>query len=102
MTLQTMTPKHRDLRQISIDLPFHLVISVGPNAWQTTGETIYGQWLDFDHLLVQFWESRSIRLRVMSTMSTREERAVRDLIGRLLPEITRRGIVDLVQSAYGW
>ena len=100
MVLQTITPKHRDLRQISIYLSFYLIITMGSSDRQTVGETIYGQWSDFDSLLVRFWESHSIRPRVISTTPTREERVARDFVEWLLPEVTRRGIVELFQSPY--
>ena len=88
MTLQTITPEHRDLQQISICVPYYLTLfEVGANVRQTIGELICGHWLGLDHLLVQFWESRLIRPRVGCT----------DCIGSLLPEITRRGIMDLVE-----
>jgi len=97
MELRTITPKHQDLQQISIYLPYYAILTEAkPNARQIVGEVIYRQWLDLDHLLVQFWESRSIRPRVVCWISTREELALRNFIECLLPEITRRGIVDLL------
>ena len=98
MTLQTITPKHRDLRQISIRIPFFLTVTYTygdtiSNATPTIGEPFREQWLDLDRLLVQLWESHSIRLRVVYL--TRGD--LRDCIGSLLPEMTKGGLVDLVQ-----
>jgi hypothetical protein len=77
------TSKHRDLQRISIDAP-HKFNFGGSYA------TIKRQWLDFDHLLAQFWESRSIRPKVIFS-----KQDIGDNIKRYLPEITRRGIIDL-------
>ena len=93
--LQTITPNHRELRQISIRVAYYSVFartSTGANAGQTGGGPWYCPGLD--HLLIQFWESRSIRLKVIYT-----EEGVAGYIERLLPEITRRGIIDLVERA---
>jgi hypothetical protein len=68
VALQTITPKHRDFRQIAIHVLEYLVPGgVGANVEQTIGEANYGQWLNLDRLLVQVWESRSIRPRVIFT-----------------------------------
>ena len=69
----------------------------GVDIRKVIGGRIYGQWLDLDRLLVQFWESRSIRPRVIWAMAEREREVMRDSIGQLLPEITERGIIDLVE-----
>jgi len=95
-TLQTITPKSRDLRQIAIHVP-HYLTDVGSYVIQTAGERIPGQWLDLDRLLVQFWESRSIRPMVVRTMPGDERWDGEDCIGSLLPEITRREIIDLIE-----
>ena len=99
MALQTITPEHRDFRHISIFVPYHSLHCVYPRAQveRAVQETIYQQWLDLDGLLVQFWESRSIRPRVTCEMPAWEGQGVRDSIKRLLPEVTRRGIMDLLQ-----
>jgi hypothetical protein len=90
--LQTITPKNRDLRQLIIDIP-HNCIFAGPgdNDEEGFGEPVHGQWPDLDRLLIQFWESHSIRPKVIFTA----EHGVEDSIGSLLPEITKRGIVDV-------
>ena len=96
-TLQTITPKHRDLRQISIRVAPYTPIVIpgpGPNGGLIIGEPIRGWCLGLDRLLVQFWTSRSIRPKVMCT-----GKVMQGYIERLLPEITRRGIIDLVECA---
>ena len=54
-------------------------------------------WLNLDCLLVQLWESHSICLRVASEMLKGDEwnMWMRDNADSFLPEITRRGIIDL-------
>jgi hypothetical protein len=84
--LQTITPEHQDLRQITIHVLYRLTTDA--NAVRTIGE-----WTDLDLLLVKLWESRSIRPRVEGVA----EQDMRSCVERLLPEITRRGIVDLVE-----
>ena len=54
------------------------------------------QWLDLDRLLVQFWVSRSIRPKIVYPGNATE--IMKDWIVCLLPEITKRGIVDLVKG----
>ena len=97
--LQTITTGHRDLRQISIHVPNNLPLTDdGGNVGQIVGEVTYREWLDLDDLLVQFWESRSIHPKVIldSTMWVGKGR-IKYCIGYLLPEITKRGIIDLVR-----
>ena len=94
--LQTITPEHRDLLQLTIDIPLNLTVAgFVANGEEAVGEQAHGQWLDLDRLLVQFWESRSIRPKVVYTMGF----GMRDFVESLLPEITKRGVanVDLVE-----
>jgi hypothetical protein len=89
--LQTITPNHRDLRQIIIHIPRGLTfIDLGADGGPTIGEPIRGQCLGLDHLLIQFWESRSIRPKVIYAEQ------VTGYVERLLPGITERGIINLV------
>ncbi|KAF9644818.1 hypothetical protein BDM02DRAFT_3272164 [Thelephora ganbajun] len=91
VALQTVSPKHRNLRQIVIYLRYDMtLVTADPNAMQAIG----GQWLDLDHLLVQFWESRSIRTKLICETPGQ---GMVERIGRLLPEVTKRGTIDLVE-----
>ncbi|KAF9644801.1 hypothetical protein BDM02DRAFT_3190251 [Thelephora ganbajun] len=91
--LQNVSPEHRNL-QISIYLRYDLVLATTePDAMQIVG----GQWSDLDHLLVQFWELRSIRTKLVCSAPEEEPQGMGEHIGRLLPEVTGRGIVDLVE-----
>jgi len=94
MALQTITPEHRSLSQISIYVPDYLAgAKVDANVKESIGEANFSQWLDLDHFLVQLWESRSVRPNVIRAAVGR---GMRDCIGSLLPEITKRGMIDLV------
>ena len=101
VTLQTITPKHRDLQRISIHIPFDFLFTnayTAAKARRIIGEVIYKEWLDLDHFLVQFWESCSIRPKVTLGVSTREvKQNMRCCTECLFPETTKRGIVDLVE-----
>ena len=99
MALQTITSKHRDFQQISIHFPhnYTLIDIPDPGTNIFTGAT-YRQWSDLDRLLVQFWESRSIRPKVIRSTPSKENSAMGECIEYLLPEITRRGILDLVDD----
>ena len=93
IALQTIAPQHQDLRTISIHLPSHLAaFDVDSNIKKTLGEVTSGRWSDLDYLLVQFWESRSIRPRVGCLRGRKQN--IDYCIGCLLPEVTKRGIVD--------
>jgi hypothetical protein len=84
----------QDLEEISIYLPHHITAtSVGTDVGRVIGEENGREWLNLDRLLVQFWESSSIRPKVVCLT----KRGTEDSIGYrcLLPEITKRGIIDL-------
>ena len=94
MALQTITPRRRDLLQVTIDIPTRpVLVAIGGIHGRGLGETISRQWLNLDHHLVQLWESRSIYLRV-GCARFGEEQHTEDVIGRLLPEVTKRGAAD--------
>jgi hypothetical protein len=65
----------------------------GPDLRGTAGERIHGQWLDLDRLLVYFWELRSIRPKVVDT--SKEDWGTGVHFECLLPEITKRGLIDV-------
>ena len=98
MALQTITPEHRDLPQISIYVPHYLAcFSVDADVEQAIGGVNFGQWLDLDRLLVRLWESHSIRSKVIREVLKGEKRGMRDCIETLLPEAMKRGMIDLVE-----
>jgi hypothetical protein len=100
--LQTITPKHRNLQQITLYAPYApynptLNRADPTNVRYAFGETIYRQWLELDHLLAQLWESHSIRLKVLYHECPE---VTSSCVDTLLPEVTRRGIVDLVKGRW--
>jgi len=98
MAVQTITPKHKDLQRISIKFP-HLrrPIATGVNVRQLIRKETYWQWMDLDRLLVQLWESRIVRPKIVYSAAKGKEEMVCEWIRDLLPEITERGIIDLVE-----
>jgi len=101
MGLRTIPLKHRDLRQISICGPYHSIhargaAGIGRTIGEAIPEMIRQQWLELDSLLVQFSESHSIRPGVTWGSPAWNMRDRIDIIELLLPEATRREILDLV------
>jgi hypothetical protein len=86
MALQSIESK--SLRQIII----HYYIFPNPD-----GETVHQAWRDLDRLLVQFWTSRAIRPKIKYGAGEREN-DLKGLASSLLPELTRRRVVDLLAA----
>ena len=57
-------------------------------------------WRDLDLLLVRLWTSRSIRPRLMYGPDAGGKEAG-DYAPSLLPELTRRGVIDLAKRPLG-
>jgi hypothetical protein len=90
--LQTITPEHRNLQQITIHIPYYLtIVRDFADIRQVIGIAQYGVWWDLDRLLVQLWESRSIRPKVICAMDPGVGG-----VELFLPEITKRKIIDFV------
>ena len=105
MALQTITPSHRDLQHISIQVPYDFTfIDASADVLEIVGEAISRQWLDLDRLLVHLWESRSIRPKVIpvAKMWGGKLLDMRYCIECLLPEVTKGGIVDLAGPIWSW
>ena len=83
------TVKSKDLQQITIRL--HTA-----TLRNSTEETDLQEWQALDRLLVQIWTSHSIRPRLMYAPNS-GGRDTRDRIPSLLPELTRRELIDLVE-----
>jgi len=88
MALQTVKSKHLQ----------HITIRQYTLLQEVTQEVVYQEWQDLDHLLVKFWASHSIRPE-FTYLEGKEGKDQRDYVQRLLPELTRRGLVDLVEVA---
>jgi hypothetical protein len=85
MALQTVQSKY--LQQITI--------CPRGNFANPVEETVCLGWQDLDHLLVRFWTSHSIRPEIIYEAG--EKHDVWNLLAlKFLPELTRRGLVDLV------
>ena len=94
--LQTIPPGHRDFRRVSIYAPRHLT-GAGADVKQTIAEQFLSQWLDLDRLLVRLWETRSIRPEVVCVRPHKNKQIMMDSMGCLLPELTKREVIDLVE-----
>lgn len=96
-TLRSISPEHRDLKKVSIYAD--LWCDRSPNGpidpKEVVGEVIYKQWMDLDALLVQLWESQSIRTKLVGEKAGRAYR----LFTSLLPQVTERGIIEQVAYA---
>jgi len=90
MVLKTLSSTHRDLRQISIFLPFNN----STNVSERLGE-IYWQWMDLDGFLIQLWESIKFHTRVVYITAGETEEG-RKRVAMLLPEMTKTGTVEFV------
>ena len=86
MTLRTA--ESINLQQITIHLPFAFT--------EPIVESAYLEWQDLDRLLVQFWTSHSIRPKIRYRRG-KDGCDLRDVAPRLLPELTSRGVVDLIK-----
>ena len=89
MTLQTA--ESINLEQITIHSPTsfkELVVESDCPGWQ-----------DLDRLLLRFWTSHSIRPKIWYK-DGEEEYDLRYLVPRIFPELTSRGLVDLIE--YDW
>lgn len=104
MTLGTITSEHRNLHQISIHIPYALSHATAQECTaierQIENMDPGTRWSDLDHRLVELWESRSVRGRVVyhRTQTRDGGRGSRDWATYLFPELTKRGIIDLVEE----
>jgi hypothetical protein len=78
----------KNLQQVIIHCHFILENPVG--------EAVYREWQDLDHVLVQFWASHSIHPKIKYEVW---EGGInwRALAPSLMPELTRRRAVDLLE-----
>lgn len=91
--LKTVTPHHRNLRQISLR-----AIDILPdvNSDPHDGETAHTEWLELDSAFIKLWESHSIRPEVQYYLpSSVDAGRAREFLESLFPETTRRGVIDL-------
>ena len=110
-TLRTIPSRSRNLQQISF-LALDTLIdvrstnSIDPATLRhAIGETSYREWLGLDGLLALFWEARSIRPKVLYGFPPWVDgQSARRCMDSLFPEITTKGIADLVECdrEYAW
>ena len=88
ITMALRTIESKTLQRITIDL-------YAPSVRQM-GETVCQEWRDLDRLLVQFSTSHSIRPKITNG---KWEGGVNlgSIVPMLLPELTRRGMVDVAE-----
>jgi hypothetical protein len=88
--LKTITSKHTQFKKVSMFISMEEILYF-------MGKNILDRWMDFDRVLVQLWESHAIHTQV--TYSTeQEEKEAREYIGSLLPEMTKRGRLEMVDE----
>ncbi|KAF9778142.1 hypothetical protein BJ322DRAFT_1214811 [Thelephora terrestris] len=94
-SLRTILPEHRDLQKILIyGDPYYDILPNEPvGSKEVVGEEIYKQWMELDGLLVRLWESRAVRTKLTVR---RKGGRVYNLATGLLPEMTKRGIIQSV------
>ena len=98
-TLRTITHNHRNLQQISLET--HWDAGGSANLMGAMGETAHQGWLELDGVLVQLWESHSIRSELVYIVLGEEGREAKRWIESLLLKSTTRGIVDLIERRIG-
>lgn len=103
-TLKTVTLKHRELQAISIN-PRWILFSLDPDhidpayLRRLIGESACQGWSEADHLLARLSELCPFRLKVQYTFpSFISGEGAKQLMEGLLPEVSVRGVVDMV----GW
>jgi hypothetical protein len=97
-TLRTVTSDHRMLEQIRLTILTSRGLRDCEEIWRVDGGAAYEEWLELDRLLAQLNESHPIRLRVPLHIRSTDPDGPRERsrIKILFPEVTARGIVDLV------
>ena len=92
---------HPDLRKISLRIPLCRCSDVNKRLIEEADLGM--QWSDLDRLLVQFWESHSIQVKVACPSPLNSDGwSVLDWVTFLLPELMKRGITDLVEVPGRW
>ena len=82
------TVKSKNLHSLSLKLPRS---GIEDPVW----EVAHQEWLDLDRLLVQFWDSHKLRSKVIYAT----EKDAKDEVAKFFPELTRRGIVDVLNES---
>ena len=103
MALKIITLEHPNFRHISIRLPG--ILAHTPVIFYRQIEAPHGvRWSDLDLLLVRFWESHSIRTKVMCPpyLPANDWSSVSTVwVPYLFPESIKGGILELVSEEPG-
>ena len=91
--LQTITHNHRDFRHISFDISDINSLS-HVDIRRDTRVPAFSQWSELDRLLVQFWDTRSIRLKITYYALGERWEKMDGLAKGLLLEMAKRGLID--------
>ena len=86
------TVESQNLQRITLRLH-----PTSPGDWAEG--TDYLECQDLDRTLVQFWISHSIRPQFVPIYRG-GKKGTKDRVSRLLPELTERGLVDVVEQTY--
>jgi hypothetical protein len=100
VALKTLTSRHANFQKVAIHTPIPARLSPVDeplDVKKTIGGELYSQWMDLDCILVQLWESHAIRLQVICSTGG-EEKVAREFVEGLLPEMTKRGRLELVNK----
>ena len=98
MVLKTPTSKPTDFRKDSIHIPIPTPPVDAPvSVKQSIGEETHEQWMDLNHILVRLWESSGVHTHILYT-TEEEKREACKYIGALLPGMTKKGIVEMVDD----
>ena len=89
ITMALQTVRSRNLQQVAI----HLYAT----SAKLITEEVRQEWQDLDHLLLQLWTTHSIRPKI-TYKGDKGGDDLRVSAPSLLPMLTRRGLVDLVES----
>jgi len=75
-------------------------IIIHPATTRTIEETVYQEWRELDQLLLQFWTTHSVHPHLGYRVGKPGGMDLSDCASDLLPELTRRGLVDLVEDPH--
>jgi hypothetical protein len=106
MTLRTITHNQRHLQQISLKAPsesYPQFSDSDDTLMNALDKAVYEGWLELDEVLVQLWESNSIRSDVAyDAPSSVDGRDTRCQVESLLSGAMARGIVRLTERCDKW
>jgi len=102
--LETITSRHRDLRQISISFLHDSDYTTDLELIQRSEAANPGmRWSDLDDILIQLLESHSVHPKIMCSRSNITTQTVEDLARYLFPETAKRwGLEPFEEPQRSW